>query len=130
KLARRASELLRTEQAPSVRPAATAVPVEANRLPAATVGIEATRVSASNDGAEARSPVAASAGDEPARAAPSAAVHPGIVTINDIRRIVLPGTVRVVIELDGEVSFHDELITGPDRVFIDLAGTRIVPPLV
>ena len=131
KLARRASEVLRTEQAPPVRPAAGAVPVDANRLSPTMVGNEATRASAANDGAEARSPAAATERVEPARAtAPSEVAHRAIVTINDIRRIVLPGTIRVVIELDGEVSFHDELITGPDRVFIDLAGTRIVPPLV
>src|SRR5437016_9724401 len=131
KLARRASEVLRTEQAPPVRPAAGAVPVEANRLSPTKIGTEATRASAANDGAEAGSPAAAIAGVEPARAtAQSGVAHPAIVTINDIRRMVLPGTVRIVIELDGEVSFHDELITGPDRVFIDLAGTRIVPPLV
>ena len=59
-----------------------------------------------------------------------AASAPPVVTIRDIRRSVLPGSVRVTIELDGEASFHDEHITDPDRVFLDLAGTRAAPGLV
>ena len=53
-----------------------------------------------------------------------------IATIRDIRRSVLPGNVRVTIELDGEVSFHDERITDPERVFVDLTGARAAPSLV
>ncbi|HMF99407.1 MAG TPA: N-acetylmuramoyl-L-alanine amidase [Vicinamibacterales bacterium] len=47
-----------------------------------------------------------------------------IATIREIKRSVLPDAVRVTIELDGEVSFHDERIDNPDRVFLDLSGTR------
>ncbi|HEY6212478.1 MAG TPA: N-acetylmuramoyl-L-alanine amidase, partial [Vicinamibacterales bacterium] len=43
---------------------------------------------------------------------------------------VLPDAVRVVIDLDAEVPFHDERIGDPDRVFIDLPDTRAVPALV
>ena len=32
--------------------------------------------------------------------------------------------VRVVIELDREVAYHDERIANPDRVFIDLRGVK------
>lgn len=53
-----------------------------------------------------------------------------VATIRDIRRSVLPGTVRITIELDGEVSFHDERIDDPSRVFIDLSSTRAAPALV
>ena len=53
-----------------------------------------------------------------------------IATIRDIRRTVLPDAVRITIELDGEVSFHDERIADPPRVFVDLAGTRAAPALV
>jgi len=47
-----------------------------------------------------------------------------IATIRAIRREVLADTVRVTIELDREVTFHDERIDGPVRVFVDLPSTR------
>jgi N-acetylmuramoyl-L-alanine amidase len=50
--------------------------------------------------------------------------HDRIATIRDIKRTVLGDAVRVTIELDGEVPFHDERIANPDRVFIDLPSTR------
>ena len=53
-----------------------------------------------------------------------------IRTIKEIRRVVLPEVVRITIELDGEVSFHDERIDDPARVFVDLPGTRSAPSLV
>jgi N-acetylmuramoyl-L-alanine amidase len=52
-----------------------------------------------------------------------------LATIKDIRRIVLPDAVRVTIEIDGEVPFHDERIANPARVFVDLPGTRAAPAL-
>jgi N-acetylmuramoyl-L-alanine amidase len=58
------------------------------------------------------------------------AVPTKIATIREIRRSVLPETVRITIELDGEVTFHDERITDPERVFVDLSGTRAAPSLV
>src|SRR6266487_221535 len=53
-----------------------------------------------------------------------------LATIKDIRRAVLPDAVRVTIELDGEVPFHDERIANPARVFVDLPGTRAAPGLL
>jgi N-acetylmuramoyl-L-alanine amidase len=53
-----------------------------------------------------------------------------MATIKDIRRTVLPDAVRVTIELDAEVSFHEERIPDPWRVFVDLPGTRAAPSLV
>ena len=53
-----------------------------------------------------------------------------VATIKEIRRAVLPDAVRITIELDGEVPFHDERIPDPARVFVDLPGTRAAPPLV
>jgi hypothetical protein len=54
-----------------------------------------------------------------------------VVTIRDIRRVVLPDAVRIVIELDGEVpEFHDERLANPVRVFVDLSSTRAAPELV
>ena len=61
-------------------------------------------------------------------AGPSPATR--LATIKDIRRVVLPDAVRITIELDSEVAFHEERIADPARVFVDLPGTRAAPPLV
>jgi N-acetylmuramoyl-L-alanine amidase len=53
-----------------------------------------------------------------------------LATIKEIRRAVLPDAVRVTIEIDGEVPFHDERIANPARVFVDLPGTRAAPGLL
>jgi N-acetylmuramoyl-L-alanine amidase len=53
-----------------------------------------------------------------------------LATIKDIRRAVLPDAVRITIELDAEVPFHEERIPDPARVFVDLPGTRAAAPLV
>ena len=50
-------------------------------------------------------------------------------TIKDIRRTVLPDAVRLTIELDSEVPFHEERISDPARVFVDLSYTRPTPAL-
>src|SRR5262245_4638233 len=63
-------------------------------------------------------------------AASTAAAQPAsVATIRDIRRTVLPDAVRVTIELDREVPFHDERIPDPMRVFVDLLGTRPIAAL-
>ena len=64
------------------------------------------------------------------QAPPLQVASASIATIKDIRRAVSPESVRVTIELDGEVTFHDEHITDPERVFVDLAGARAGPGLV
>ncbi|MGH9147217.1 MAG: N-acetylmuramoyl-L-alanine amidase, partial [Vicinamibacterales bacterium] len=51
------------------------------------------------------------------------------VTIRAVNRIVLPEVVRVIVELDAEVSFHHERIDNPSRVFVDLHGTRATAAL-
>ena len=51
------------------------------------------------------------------------------VTIRAINRIVLPEVVRIVVELDAEVSFHHERIDNPSRVFVDLHGARATAAL-
>jgi N-acetylmuramoyl-L-alanine amidase len=75
----------------------------------------------------------------PAEASPRAtdAVHPGDtpvsgtrVLLRAIRRTVLSDTVRITIDLDGEVSFRDERVAGPSRLAIDLPLTKPVPTLV
>ena len=68
-------------------------------------------------------PVAASPG-QPAREAPR------LATVRDIRRTVLSDVVRVTIELDAEVAFHDERLDNPPRVFVDLSSTRASPGFI
>lgn len=65
-----------------------------------------------------------------AKLEPATARAGRIATIRDIRRAVLPDAVRITIELDGEVPFHDERIADPARVFVDLPGTRAAAGLV
>jgi N-acetylmuramoyl-L-alanine amidase len=52
-----------------------------------------------------------------------------LATIKQIRREVLPDAIRITIELDREVTFHDERIPDPVRVFVDLPATRAAPTL-
>jgi N-acetylmuramoyl-L-alanine amidase len=49
--------------------------------------------------------------------------------IRDIRRLKLPDVVRIVVELDREVPFHDERIENPSRVFLDLPSTEAASKL-
>jgi len=45
-------------------------------------------------------------------------------SLTAIRRDVLPEALRITLELAREVTFYDERIDGPPRVFIDLQNTR------
>jgi N-acetylmuramoyl-L-alanine amidase len=54
---------------------------------------------------------------------PKTSAH-GLAQLRAIRRTVLPEVVRIAIELDREVEYHDERIENPDRIFIDLQGTE------
>jgi N-acetylmuramoyl-L-alanine amidase len=58
--------------------------------------------------------------------------QPGVAepTVRAVRRQVLPDVVRVTIELDREVSFHQERLESPARLFFDLKGARTVPSLL
>ena len=86
--------------------------------------------SARPSGAARPAPAAADASPshEATPAAPPSSTR--LATIKGIRRVVLADTVRITIELDGEVPFHDERIQDPARVFVDLPGTRPAPALI
>jgi N-acetylmuramoyl-L-alanine amidase len=49
--------------------------------------------------------------------------------LTGITREVLPEVLRFVIQLGKEVTFYDERIDGPPRVFLDLHNTRAIEPL-
>jgi N-acetylmuramoyl-L-alanine amidase len=87
----------------------------------------------------ARAPSAVAAPAPPiARQAPPAVQQPrplpsprvsgsGLASLKAIRRTVLPDSVRVTLELDREVVFHDERLENPARVFVDLPSTAATP---
>jgi N-acetylmuramoyl-L-alanine amidase len=53
----------------------------------------------------------------------------GLATVRDIRRSSMPGGVRVIVELDAPVAYHEERLENPSRVFFDLEGARLAPTL-
>ena len=53
----------------------------------------------------------------------------GVATIREIHRAVLPDGVRLTVDLDSEVAYHQEEITNPRRLFFDLKGVKTAPAL-
>jgi N-acetylmuramoyl-L-alanine amidase len=54
---------------------------------------------------------------------------PAVTALKDVRRTVLPDGVRVTVELDGEVAYHQEEIVNPRRLFFDLKNVKAAPRL-
>lgn len=50
-------------------------------------------------------------------------------TLTAIQRVVLPDTVRITLELDREVAYHEERLAGPSRLFFDLKNVQLTPEL-
>lgn len=50
-------------------------------------------------------------------------------TLKAIRREVLPGAVRMTLELERETLFSEERLDGPPRVYVDLQNTQAVDAL-
>src|SRR3954470_7665843 len=48
----------------------------------------------------------------------------GVATLKDVRRAVLPDGVRITVELDGEIAYHQEEIVNPRRLFFDLKNVK------
>ena len=55
---------------------------------------------------------------------------PERATLTSIQRVVLPNTVRVTIELDKEVVYREDRLSGPSRLFFDLRNVQLTPPLM
>ena len=55
---------------------------------------------------------------------------PERATLTSIQRVVLPNTVRVTIELDKEVVYREERLSGPSRLFFDLRNVQLTPALM
>jgi N-acetylmuramoyl-L-alanine amidase len=52
-----------------------------------------------------------------------------LAVLKEIHRSVLPDGVRVVVDLDGEIAYHQEEIESPRRVFFDLKNVKAAPGL-
>ena len=50
-------------------------------------------------------------------------------TLTSIQRIVLPDTVRITLELDREVTYREERLAGPSRLFFDLKNVQLTSEL-
>jgi N-acetylmuramoyl-L-alanine amidase len=78
--------------------------------------------------------VSASAPPPSARPLPPPSSRPapggaGRSVLKAIHREVLPDALRFTLELEREVSFHDERLDGPPRVFVDLRNTTTIEEL-
>ena len=109
----------------------------AARYPSSKLARQVPQQLASLEERATRTLTSAEASDGPRRERPATTpVEPvnasaaKLATIKGIRRIPLPDAVRVVIELDGEVGFHDERLADPPRVFVDLPSTRVDSTLI
>ena len=54
---------------------------------------------------------------------------PGLVAVFDLRAWSGDSSTRVVLDLERKVKLQYDRITGPDRLFVDLVGTRLHPNL-
>jgi N-acetylmuramoyl-L-alanine amidase len=73
----------------------------------------------------------------PARQTPAAAASPAgrpeadaPTVLRAIQRTVLPDVVRITLELEHEVSYAEQRIDGPPRLFFDLRNVQAAPDLV
>lgn len=67
------------------------------------------------------------AGPPPASAAAAPAADRA--TLTSIQRVVLPDAVRVTLELDREVTYQEDRIGGPARLFFDLKNVEVTAAL-
>ncbi|HEY2435149.1 MAG TPA: N-acetylmuramoyl-L-alanine amidase [Vicinamibacterales bacterium] len=68
----------------------------------------------------------ASPGSQKSRSDPGAA---GVTVLREVKRTVLPDGVRLTVELEGEIAYHQEEIANPRRLFFDLKNVKTVPAL-
>jgi N-acetylmuramoyl-L-alanine amidase len=75
-------------------------------------------------------PVQAASAPVPSAPAPAPkADSTGVVTVRAITRTALTDGVRVSIEMDRELLFHQEQLQNPRRLFFDLKGAHLSPGL-
>jgi N-acetylmuramoyl-L-alanine amidase len=106
--------------------------IAAANAPVAPVLDAASSADAGRGGLAAPTALAAPSapGAPTASGAPSTSSAPGApARLSAIERAVLPDLVRVTLVLDREVSYHEESLTGPARVFFDLRNVEAAPDL-
>lgn len=74
-------------------------------------------------------PAARPAPSPPPSSAPAEPAAPRLVTLEYVQRSALPDLTEVVVYLDGPVTFHQDRVGQPERVFFDLPATRPAEPL-
>jgi N-acetylmuramoyl-L-alanine amidase len=95
------------------------------RAPIAPAELTASASARESSGELRRDLAAAASGREGGRDAADEAAR-----LLAIERALLPGIVRITLQLDREVRYHEETLTGPARVFFDLQGVEAAPELV
>ena len=102
-------------------------------LPAAKTPV-APKAASKAPSSSVSAPAAAKAAsvEEPASKPASGSAGPTgeTVAIKGITRTALPDGIRVSIEMNGEIAFHQERLDNPSRVFFDLKNARPVTPLL
>jgi N-acetylmuramoyl-L-alanine amidase len=78
---------------------------------------------------EADAPGTQGAPERKVRAEPGAAAASGPAVLKEIHRSVLPDGIRLTVDLDAEVAYHQEEIDNPRRLFFDLKGVKAAPSL-
>jgi N-acetylmuramoyl-L-alanine amidase len=117
--------------AATTAPASQAVPPTASASKAVAPTAPSVRASAPS-----APPTRTTTPSAPPRAAPASTTSSAATglaalpaALTGITREVLPEVLRIVIQLGKEVTFYDERIDGPPRVFLDLHHTRAIEPL-
>lgn len=120
RLAARAAESLARLAATGPAPAAASdAKTSRTSSPTSAPGLAGTSAPASTD---------VSMPSRPAVIPPSSSFPPASPAAASLVRLTrqrLPAGVRVVMELDAEVSFREERLMDPPRVFVDLKGVRV-----
>jgi N-acetylmuramoyl-L-alanine amidase len=99
-------------------------PPAATELAKANIRTAEAEPSAAEDATAPPSPA-----KSPAPVAGALGRTPAKVVVRDVKRVVLPEVVRVTIELDGEVAYHEETLQNPSRLFFDLRGASLAPTI-
>ncbi|MBI5191430.1 MAG: N-acetylmuramoyl-L-alanine amidase [Nitrospirae bacterium] len=60
----------------------------------------------------------------------AATPRPGLAVVRSVRFRSDRGTTRLVLDVDGEVTYESSQLTGPDRVFFDIRKAALAAPLI
>jgi N-acetylmuramoyl-L-alanine amidase len=104
----------------SALPAVLAVPAVARETPA-SIPVAADRPATSTTTSAPTAP-------SNRRSKPDTATG-DVTLLKDVKRTVLPDGVRLTVELDGEIAYHQEEIANPRRLFFDLKNVKTVASL-